>query len=407
MSEKYNELKREFDQYYKEAQECRAKGDFYNLVVNLRNASQSLLDMTEHCSPNERGSLLTRSRDLLDKAKQWQEAHPEAFANTNQATTGGRRANKKRETVVKTGTTFNDIVGCEDIKNFVIKQYIKRFDERYSLVFRDGRGGNLERGILLFGLPGTGKTMMARAIATEVKAHFVSVKGSDLKDRFYGETEKKIRELYEEAAAQAEKSGTISIVFIDEVETLIPSRSSDVQNHESSAVTEFLGVLDGFDKEKMSKIITIAATNYPNKIDAAALRHGRLGAWFRVDVPTAELREKLIKKHFENGYTFEAGAMAAIVKKTRGYSSADVVSLCEKIKSELSDRGIVAVDRNLGNDAVVRASSNITISVIELALKTSNSSISQNSIIELAAFEKNYNYACANGGIIEFMKNLK
>ena len=105
--------------------------------------------------------------------------------------------------------------------------------------------------------------------------------------------------------------------------------------------------------------------------------------------------------------SFEAGAMAAIVKKTRGYSSADVVSLCEKIKSELSDRGIVAVDRNLGNDAVVRASSNITISVIELALKTSNSSISQNSIIELAAFEKNYNYACANGGIIEFMKNLK
>ncbi len=407
MSERYNELKREFDSYYKEAQECRAKGDFYNLVVNLRNASQSLLDMTEHCSPNERGSLLTRSRDLLDKAKQWQEAHPEAFANTNQATSGNRKPNKKREAVTKTGTTFNDIVGCEDIKRFVTKQYIKRFDERYSLVFRDGRGGSLERGILLFGLPGTGKTMMARAIATEVNAHFVSVKGSDLKDRFYGETEKKIRELYEDAAAQAEKNGTISIVFIDEVETLIPSRSSDVQNHESSAVTEFLTVLDGFDKEKMSKIITIAATNYPNKIDAAALRHGRLGAWFRVDVPTAELREKLVKNHFEKGYTLEAGALAAIVKKTKGYSSADVVSLCEMIKGELSDRGIVAVDKNLGEDAVIRASSVITASVVEPALKTSNSSISQNSIVELAAFEKNYNYSCENGGIIEFMKNLK
>lgn len=407
MNEKYGELKREFDQYYKAAQECRSKGDFYNLVVNLRNASQCLLDMTEHCTPNERGSLLTRSRDLLDKAKQWQEAHPEAFANTNQTTTSGRRANKKRETVTKTGTTFNDIVGCEDIKRFVIKQYIKRFDEKYSIVFRDGRGGNLERGILLFGLPGTGKTMMARAIATEVKAHFVSVKGSDLKDRFYGETEKKIRELYEDAAAQAEKSGTISIIFIDEVETLIPSRSSDVQNHESSAVTEFLTVLDGFEKEKMAKIITIAATNCPNKIDAAALRHGRLGVWFRVDVPTVELREKLVKSHFEKGYTFEAGALAAIVKKTKGYSSADVVSLCEKIKGELSERGIIAVDKNLGSEAVLKASSNITVSLVEAALKTSNSSISQDSIIELAAFEKNYNYTGENGGIIEFMKNLK
>lgn len=407
MSERYNELKREFDQCYKAAQDCRAKGDFYNLVVNLRNASQCLLDMTECCSPNERGSLLTRSRDLLDKAKQWQEAHPEAFANTNQTTTSGRRANKKRETVAKTGTTFNDIVGCEDIKRFVIKQYIKRFDEKYSIVFRDGRGGNLERGILLFGLPGTGKTMMARAIATEVKAHFVSVKGSDLKDRFYGETEKKIRELYEDAAAQAEKSGTISIIFIDEVETLIPSRSSDVQNHESSAVTEFLTVLDGFEKEKMAKIITIAATNCPNKIDAAALRHGRLGVWFRVDVPTVELREKLVKSHFEKGYTFEAGALAAIVKKTKGYSSADVVSLCEKIKGELSERGIIAVDKNLGSEAVLKASSNITVSLVEAALKTSNSSISQDSIIELAAFEKNYNYNGENGGIIEFMKNLK
>ena len=407
MNEKYSELKREFDQYYKQAQECRTKGDFYNLVVNLRNASQSLLDMTEHCPANERGSLLTRSRDLLDKAKQWQEAHPEAFANTNQATTGGRRAGKKKEVVAKTGTTFADIVGCDDIKNFVIKQYIKRFDERYSLVFSEGRGGNLERGILLFGLPGTGKTMMARAIATEVDAHFVSVKGSDLKDRFYGETEKKIRELYEDAAAQAEKSKKIAIIFIDEVETLIPSRSSDVQNHESSAVTEFLTVLDGFEKEKMSKIITIAATNCPNKIDAAALRHGRLGAWFRVDIPNAELREKLVKNHFASGYTFEAGALAAIVKKTRGYSSADVVSLCEKIKSKLSERGIIAVDRNLGNDAILRASSNITASLVEYALKNSNSSISKDSIADIANFEKNYNYASENGGIVEFMNSLK
>lgn len=404
MSEKYLELERSFNRYYKAAQEARSKNDFYNLVKNLRDAAQCLIDMTEHCSTDKKGPLMERSRDLLDKAKQWQEAHPECFGNTNQSSNG--KGDSKKYVVSKTGTTFNDIVGCDDVKEFVTKQYIKRFSEKYSAVFADDRGGSLERGILLFGLPGTGKTMIARAIATEVNANFISLKASDLKDRFYGETEKKIREVYEDAAALAESDKKISIIFIDEIETLLPSRSSDVQNHESSAVTEFLTVLDGFEKEKMSKIITVAASNYPNRIDAAALRPGRLGAWFRVDIPPATLREKLIKKNFSKGYTFESGAMETAVKMTKGFSSADVVAICGRIKNSLADYGIAAVDKGLSKEEVIAKSSQVSVSVIEKVLKTSNSSISQTSILELAEFEKNYNYRSKNGGIVEFMKKL-
>lgn len=406
MNSNYFELERKFNEYYKDAQDARAKNDFYKMVMSLRKASQCLIDMADNSPYDKKGPLLDRSRNLLDVAKQCEEAHPECFANTNQS--GGGSSDNKNYTVSTTNTRFDDIIGCEDIKAFVIKQYIKRFSKKYGAVFADGRGGSLERGILLFGLPGTGKTMMARAIATEVNANFLFVKASDLKDRFHGETEKKIQELFNEAARLSKENDKPSIIFIDEIETLIPSRSGDIQNYESSAVTEFLTVLDGFEKEKMANVITIAASNYPGRIDAAAIRPGRLGAWFRVDVPDADLRKKLIEKNFSTGsYKFENGVLASVVKKTKGYSGADLVALCDRIKSKLADKGIDAVDKGLSEADVISASSVIGSKDADSVIKTNNSSISQSSIIELAKFEKNYNFKSANGGIIEFMENLK
>ena len=398
-SNKLKELESQFNIYYAAAQTARSKNDFYNLVIELRRAAQCQLDMTEFAPPEKKGPFLARGKDLLEKAKMWEEAHPECFANTNMSK--GGQDGTKHTSVSKVGTTFDDIVGCDDVKKFVEKQYIKRFSDEYKIVFDEGRGGSLERGMLLFGLPGTGKTMIARAIANAVDAEFLAVKASDLKDRFYGETERKIRELYEEAA-----KNKLTIIFIDEIETLLPSRSGDIQNHESSAVTEFLTVLDGFEKEKMSHIITIAASNYPGRIDAAAIRPGRLGAWFRVDLPNADLRRTLIMKHFSRGYSFDSSALDFAVQKTKGYSSADVVALCDRIKAKLADDGIAAIDKGYNETMVVAASSTVNIGAVESVLSTSNSSVSKSSIEELAMFEENYNYRCKNGGIIEFMKNL-
>ena len=398
-SVKLKELETQFNTYYAAAQKARSNNDFYNLVIELRRAAQCQLDMTEYASPDKKGPLLARGKDLLDKAKMWEEAHPECFANTNMSK-GGQEGTKYKS-VAKVTTTFDDIVGCDDVKKFVEKQYIKRFSDKYKVVFDEGRGGALERGMLLFGLPGTGKTMIARAIANAVDAEFLAIKASDLKDRFYGETERKIRELYEEAA-----KNKLTIIFIDEIETLLPSRSSDIQNHESSAVTEFLTVLDGFEKEKMSHIITIAASNYPGRIDAAAIRPGRLGAWFRVDLPNADLRRTLIKKHFSNGYSFDPSALDLAVQKTKGYSSADVVALCDRIKTNLADAGIAAVDSGCDRTMVISAASTVGMSAVQAVLSNSNSTVSKSSIQELASFEANYNYHSANGGIIEFMEKL-
>lgn len=401
-NETMGELKRAFDEYYAKAMDAKKKDDYYNLVQFLRKAGECQLKMAELTSDSaEKFNYTQRGRKYLENAKDWEMAHPEAFANTSQ---GPKQSTAlKISSQDKTGTSFDDIIGCEDVKSFVKTQYIKRFSEKYKTVFAEGRGGTLERGMLLFGLPGTGKTMLARAIATEVDADFIAIKASDLKDRFYGDTEKKIQELYDGAA----EKGTMTIIFIDEIETLLPSRSgSDIQNYEASAVTQFLAVLDGFEKEKMSKIITIAASNYPNRIDAAAIRPGRLGAWFRVDLPNGQLRKKLINKHFSKGYTLESDALDYLVANTKGYSSADVVSLCNRLKGKLAENGMEAVDKGLSDDMVLAISSKIVLDDAQDIVKVSNSSISMSSVSELEQFEINYNFKCAGGGIREYMANL-
>ena len=230
------DLEREFNQYIQRAAEAKDKSDFYNLVINLRKAGDCMHEMGELSHDlGEKYKYQKRAQEYRQKADAWQSAHPEAFANTTQ----GPRQSKalKIESSGSTGTCFDDVVGCDDVKNFVRTEYIRRFKEKYKIVFADGRGGDLQRGLLLYGLPGTGKTMLARAIATEVEADFIAVKASDLKDKFYGDTEKKIQELYDQAA----EKGVLTIIFIDEIETLLPSRSgTDIQNYEASAVTQFL-----------------------------------------------------------------------------------------------------------------------------------------------------------------------
>ena len=396
------DLEREFNQYIQRAAEAKDKSDFYNLVINLRKAGDCMHEMGELSSDlGEKYKYQKRAQEYRQKADAWQSAHPEAFANTTQ----GPRQSKalKIESSGSTGTCFDDVVGCDDVKNFVRTEYIRRFDEKYKIVFADGRGGDLQRGMLLYGLPGTGKTMLARAIATEVKADFIAVKASDLKDKFYGDTEKKIQELYDQAA----EKGVLTIIFIDEIETLLPSRSgTDIQNYEASAVTQFLAVLDGFEKEKMSKIITIAASNYPGRIDPAAIRPGRIGKWFRVDLPDVELRKKLIQKRFEKGYTMEADALEYLARNTKGYSSADIVSLCNGLKSSISENGMDAVDKGYSEDMVLAISSKVVRDDAEKVLRTSNSSVSMTSVRELAKFEEDYNCKCAAGNIMEFMMKL-
>lgn len=400
MNESYDKLKAQFDTYYAKAMEAREKNDFYKLVEYLNKAGQCQLDMAKVAPLSQQYDHIQRGKNLKETADGWKKIHPEAFEKASKIGEGS--GDTKFTPVENSNTKFDDIIGCEDIKEFIKKQYIYRFDDKYSAVFSDGRGGQLERGLLLFGLPGTGKTMIARAIATEVDAAFFHIKASELVDSLVGNTEKNISALYEEASKYP-----VSIVFIDELETLIPNRSMDIRSYEASAVTEFLRVLDGFEKEKTAKVITIGASNYPNRIDPAAIRPGRLGAWFRVDLPELALRKQLIESNFKEGYSIEKNTIDYMAKATKGYSGADVVAFCGRIKSSIAELGIKAVDDGASEEEVMKICSTVTKKVVDTVLADSNSSISESSIQELAKFEQNYHFKSKKGSVLSYMNKME
>lgn len=397
------ELEQRAEAYRRKAKICMDKMDYYNLVDNLTKVAECYKELSGLATDNGKKSVYLKDYKYYKQtAEQWKVNHPERFLNTAGEPGDGKQS--KIESVKDTGVKFENIVGCEDVIKFVEFQYKKRFDKKYEIVFADGRGGNMPRGVLFYGLPGTGKTMLARAIAGEVNAEFIFIKASDIKSRYHGDSEKEIQRIYDEAA---EKEGR-TIIFIDEIETMIPNRSDpDIKSFEASTVTQFLSVLDGFEKEKMSNVITIAATNYPGRVDPAALRPGRLGTWFRVDLPGIELRTKFIKKEFAKGYDLESDALDYLIKATKGYSGADIVALCDKIKHKLAEQGIAAVDSGYSNDMVIAICSKIVKDEAEEVMKTSNSSISYTSIEALEKFEIDYDIKNSAGTITEYMKNLK
>lgn len=401
---KYQELEASFHRHYSAAQEALEKKDFYTVVGSLKQASRCQLEMLDFCPTDQKGVIMERGQDLMAKAKELERLHPECFGNTHRAD-DGKEGDLRFEVVEKTNTSFDDVVGCEDIKEYVRRDLVKRFMDRYRVVFSEGRGGKPGRGMLLFGLPGTGKTMIGRAMATELNCPFIYVRASDLKSRFYGQTEENVQRLYEEAARHC-KNGGCTVLLIDEAETLLADRSGNLQSFEASAVNQFLAVMDGFEKEKMQNVVTVICTNYPDKLDAAVLRPGRLGRWFRVDLPDRTLRRRLIRLQFAKGYTVDRDALDLAVEKTKGYNGSDVVDLCDRIKLLLSGNGMDAVDQGRPEREVVGLASHVTRDTVKEILKSSNSSVSQRSVDELARFEKNYNFTSPNGSVAEFMKNL-
>ena len=183
------------------------------------------------------------------------------------------------------------------------------------------------KGILLYGPPGNGKTLLAKAVATECRSTFFSISASTLVSKYMGESEKLMRTLFTMAAIQSP-----SIIFIDEVDSILTKRSSDENEATRRLKTEFLIQLDGVGSSS-TRILVIAATNRPYDLDEAALR--RLTKRIYIGLPDAEARAGLIRKLMKqvdcNLSTYEFNE---VVQWTEGYSSADLNSLCKEAAME-------------------------------------------------------------------------
>ncbi|MBI4441320.1 CDC48 family AAA ATPase [Candidatus Woesearchaeota archaeon] len=206
-----------------------------------------------------------------------------------------------------------------------VKQELKEAVE-WPLKFPDAfkrLGVNPPKGILLYGAPGVGKTLLAKAIATESEANFISVKGPELLSKWVGESEKAVRKVFEKARQTAP-----TIIFFDEIDSLAPRRGASSDSHVTErVVNQFLTEVDGL--EELHDVVVIAATNRPDIVDPALLRPGRFDRIILVDVPTKEARKRILEVHTSE-MPLQGVNLEKVAELTDGYVGADLEAVCRE-----------------------------------------------------------------------------
>jgi transitional endoplasmic reticulum ATPase len=234
---------------------------------------------------------------------------------------------------------FSSIVGMDDLKQSIRLKIIEPFlNPGLFQRFRKAAGG----GILLYGPPGCGKTMIARAVANECNAEFISVGISDVLNMWLGESERNLASLFDKARAQAP-----CVLFFDEIDALAYSRSKAHSEHTRTVVNEFLAQLDGMGRDNRSVLI-LAATNMPWDVDPAMKRPGRFSRQIFVPPPDADARRKMLEIKL-TGVPQESLNLAALAQRTANFSGADIDGLIELAKeAALHDAVLNNNERPLG-----------------------------------------------------------
>ncbi len=255
------------------------------------------------------------------------------------APTGGVKINQKTSFILKkpdfslepsSRVSYEDIGGLKDQLRLV--REMVELPLRYADVF-EKLGIEAPKGVLLYGPPGTGKTLIARAIASETKLHFIRVNGPEIIHKFYGESEARLREIFEEATHEAP-----SVIFIDEIDAIAPKRAEVLGDVEKRVVAQLLALMDGM--VSRGNVIVIGATNMPEIIDPALRRPGRFDREIVIPVPNVEGRRAILRIHSRRmplAPDVDLDRLAAI---THAFVGADLEALCK-------EAGMVALRRYL------------------------------------------------------------
>ncbi|MGB0846715.1 MAG: ATP-dependent zinc metalloprotease FtsH [Thiolinea sp.] len=230
---------------------------------------------------------------------------------------GKSRARMMTEDQVK--VNFSDVAGCEEAKDEVgeLVEFLRDPGKFQKL------GGKIPRGVLMVGSPGTGKTLLAKAIAGEAKVPFFSISGSDFVEMFVGVGASRVRDMFEQAKKHAP-----CIIFIDEIDAVGRQRGAGLgggHDEREQTLNQLLVEMDGF--EGSEGIIVIAATNRPDVLDPALLRPGRFDRQVVVPLPDVRGREQILKVHMRKVPIGDDVKPALIARGTPGFSGADLANL--------------------------------------------------------------------------------
>ncbi len=241
------------------------------------------------------------------------------------------RATSNTEVVVKTEPVSESLVRIgevhyEDIGG--LKNEIQKIREMVELPIRypelfERLGIEPPKGVLLYGAPGTGKTLLAKAVANESDAHFIDISGPELVSKFVGESEERLRSIFEEAKEKAP-----TIIFMDEIDAIAPKREEATNEVERRMVSQLLTLMDGMGSR--GQVIVIGATNRPNAIDPALRRPGRFDRELEIGVPDRNSRKEIIQIHIRNMPVAKDVNIEELADMTHGYTGADITSLARE-----------------------------------------------------------------------------
>lgn len=237
---------------------------------------------------------------------------------------GNSNPSALRETVVESvNVTWDDIGGLDDIKEELKEtvEYPVLHPDQYTKF-----GLSPSKGVLFYGPPGTGKTLLAKAVATEVSANFISVKGPELLSMWYGESESNIRDIFDKARAAAP-----TVVFLDELDSIAKARGGslgDAGGASDRVVNQLLTEIDGMNAKK--NVFVIGATNRPDQIDPAILRPGRLDQLIYVPLPDETGRLSILTAQLRNTPLEPGLDLKTIAQATQGFSGADLSYIVQR-----------------------------------------------------------------------------
>lgn len=363
-----------FNTYYNNGMEAKKKNNIPLAKTNLKRAAEALVKLAKMSTGELRKSRYERASRLIDYIHNLKPS-PTNSQNSNQSASKKQEKDDSSETsweaasIPKIG--FDDIAGLDEVKEAVRSRIIlpRKYPEVYQK-YKKKPGG----GVLMYGLPGTGKTMIAKAISREIDAKFFDVKSSDIVSKWFGEAERNIKNLFE--TARKEKN---AVIFFDEFEALGAKRGGN-STVMSRIIPELLAQIQGFD-ESESNVMLLAATNRPWDVDSAFLRPGRFNEKLYIPLPDSDARRFIINKALDELPLDRDVNIEHIVSYTNGFNASDVVEFCERLKDEPIRRTIEAGGTHIQN---------ITMEDVSLTKEKVKSSVSQQDIIALEKWKDKF-----------------
>ncbi len=301
------------------------KGDYASARPYFVQAAECMVELAESAkTPELRRQHEASARQLIELARDCETAA--------QRGRGPRAAEREQDGAAtdasdwivrdKPEIGFDDIAGLDDVKEEIRLKMIYPF-RHAELARRYGiRTGG---GMLLYGPPGTGKTMLARAIAHEIDATMFVISPAQVLSKWVGEAEQNIRKLFQAAKAEPQ-----AVIFIDEIEALVPKRQTDTSSVMQRVVPQILQELEGFDRKADRCLLFVGATNRPWLLDEAMLRPGRFDSLVYIPLPDAPARYRMLEMYLARRPLAPDVDLGRICDRLEGYSGADIRSIADR-----------------------------------------------------------------------------